>query len=89
MSDIQLVRQPSAHITDADKEAVRRALKAARFESVRGAFKFGPNQFPIQDYYLRVITKDSQGRITNRTVGTVFKNHGDAYAAECKMADAK
>lgn len=26
MSDIQLVRQPSAHITDADKEAVRRVL---------------------------------------------------------------
>lgn len=68
-----------------DKEAVRRALKAARFESVRGAFKFGPNQFPIQDYYLRVITKDSQGRITNRTVAPIFKNHGDAYAAQCKM----
>ena len=69
----------------ADKEAVRRALKAARFDSVRGPFKFGPNQFPIQDYYLRVITKDSQGRITNRTVAPIFKNHGDAYAAQCKM----
>lgn len=68
-----------------DKEAVRRALKAAKFESVRGPFKFGPNQFPIQDYYLRVITKDSQGRITNRTVAPIFKNHGDAYAAQCKM----
>jgi branched-chain amino acid transport system substrate-binding protein len=69
----------------ADKDAVRRALKAARFDSVRGPFKFGPNQFPIQDYYLRVITKDSQGRITNRTVAPIFKNHADAYASECKM----
>lgn len=68
-----------------DKEAVRKALKAAKFDSVRGAFKFNTNQFPIQDYYLRVITKDTQGRITNRTLGTVFKNHADAYVGECKM----
>ncbi len=68
-----------------DKDAVRKALKAAKFDSVRGAFKFNTNQFPIQDYFLRVITKDTQGRITNRTLGTVFKNHADAYAGECKM----
>jgi branched-chain amino acid transport system substrate-binding protein len=68
-----------------DKVAVHKALKAAKFDSVRGAFKFNTNQFPIQDYYLRVITKDTTGRITNRTLGTVFKNHADAYAAECKM----
>jgi len=68
-----------------DKEAVRKALKAARFDSVRGSFQFNTNQFPVQDYYLRVIGKDSQGRITNRTLSTVFKGHGDAYAAQCKM----
>ncbi len=68
-----------------DKDALRKAIKAARFESVRGAFKFNTNQFPIQDYHLRVITKDGQGRITNRILGKVFENHGDAYAAECKM----
>ena len=68
-----------------NKEAVRKALQAAKFDSVRGSFKFNTNQFPIQDYYLRVIGKDSQGRITNRTLSTVFKAHGDAYAAQCKM----
>ena len=68
-----------------DKAAVRKALEAAKFDSVRGAFKFNKNHFPIQDYYLRVITKDSQGRVTNRTLGTVFKGHADAYAASCKM----
>jgi len=68
-----------------DKEALRKALKAAKFDSVRGSFKFNTNQYPIQDYYLRVITKDAQGRVTNRTLGTVFKNHADAYAGECKM----
>ena len=68
-----------------DKKAVRRALEAAKFDSVRGAFKFNTNHHPIQDYYLRVITKDAQGRVTNRTLGTVFKAHADAYASTCKM----
>ena len=68
-----------------DKAAVRKALEAAKFESVRGAFKFNTNHYPIQDYYLRVITKDSQGRVTNRTLGKVFENHSDAYVGDCKM----
>jgi branched-chain amino acid transport system substrate-binding protein len=68
-----------------DTEAVRRALKAAKFESVRGAFKFNRNQMPIQNYYLRVVAKDSQGRLINKTIGTVLKDHGDAYVQDCKM----
>jgi branched-chain amino acid transport system substrate-binding protein len=68
-----------------DKAAVRKALEAAKFDSVRGAFKFNVNHYPIQDYYLRVITKNAKGQITNRTIGTVFKNHADAYAGSCKM----
>jgi branched-chain amino acid transport system substrate-binding protein len=68
-----------------DVEAVRRSMKAARFESVRGAFKFNKNQMPIQNYYLRVVAKDGQGRIVNKTIGTIFKDHGDAYVQECDM----
>ena len=68
-----------------DKAAVRKALQAAKFDSVRGSFKFNKNQFPIQDYYMRVIVKDAKGRVTNRTMGTVLKSHGDAYVASCKM----
>ena len=68
-----------------DKAVVRKALEAAKFDSVRGAFKFNVNHYPIQDYYLRVITKNAKGQITNRTIGTVFKNHADAYAGSCKM----
>ena len=71
-----------------DKAAVRKALEAARFESVRGAFRFNTNHFPVQDYYLRVVTKDAQGRVTNRTLSTVFKNHADAYVGACKMPAA-
>jgi len=68
-----------------DKAAVRKALEAAKFDSVRGAFKFNTNHFPIQDYYLRVVTKNAQGKVTNRTLGTVFKNQSDAYVGSCKM----
>ncbi len=68
-----------------DKDAVRKALEAKRFKSVRGEFKFNTNHYPVQDYYLRVIGRDDQGRITNKTMGTVFSNHADAYVAQCKM----
>jgi branched-chain amino acid transport system substrate-binding protein len=68
-----------------DKAAMRKALEAARFQSVRGPFKFGANHYPVQDYYLRLIRQDGQGRVTNKLMGTIFTNHSDAYGAECKM----
>ncbi len=69
-----------------DKPALRRALQKANFKSVRGDFKFNTNQFPIQDYYLRVITKDSKGRLVNKRLGDpILKKHGDAYVQDCKM----
>lgn len=68
-----------------DKAALRKAIEAAKFESVRGAFKFNTNHYPVQDYYLRVITKDGQGRVTNRMLSKVFENHADAYVGDCKM----
>ncbi len=68
-----------------DKAALRAALEAAPFESVRGAFKFDVNHYPVQSYYLREVVKDVKGRITNKLVGPVLENHADAYAGECKM----
>jgi branched-chain amino acid transport system substrate-binding protein len=68
-----------------DVEAVRKAMRAAKFESTRGPFKFNRNQYPIQNYYLRVVAKDAQGRLVNKSIGTVFKDHGDAYVQDCKM----
>lgn len=68
-----------------NKAAVRAALKKANFKSVRGDFRFGNNQFPVQDYFLRTIVKDTQGRTTNRTLSKVFTNHQDAYASQCKL----
>jgi branched-chain amino acid transport system substrate-binding protein len=68
-----------------DKVALRSALAAADFKSVRGGFRFNSNQYPVQDYYLRIIEKDARGRVTNRTIGTIFRNHADAYVGECAM----
>ena len=78
------VRDTKGKLTD--KAAVRKALMAAKFNSVRGEFKFNKNQFPIQNYYLRMVSKDAKGRVTNRLLGgAVLKNHSDAYANNCKM----
>ena len=67
-----------------DKPAVLKALKAADFASVRGSFKYGVNNFPIQAYYVRVIEKGSDGRVTNKLVGKVFDSYQDVYVGECK-----
>jgi branched-chain amino acid transport system substrate-binding protein len=68
-----------------DKAAFRKALESANFKSVRGNFKLNKNHFPIQTYYLRQVVKDTSGRITNKTIGTIFSDHDDAYADQCKM----
>ena len=67
-----------------DRAAVLAALKKADFASVRGAFKYGVNNFPIQAYYARVIEKGADGRITNKLVGKVFDAYQDVYVGECK-----
>lgn len=68
----------------ADADTFRAALKAAKFDSVRGAFRFGNNQHPIQDIYVRQVVKEGD-TLTNKIVGTAFKDHQDAYAADCNM----
>ena len=69
-----------------DKEAMIKTLKTVKFNSVRGDFRFNTNQYPIQNYYLREVQKDAQGRLVNRIVGQpVMTNHGDAYVKDCPM----
>jgi branched-chain amino acid transport system substrate-binding protein len=70
-----------------DRDAVRAALKKASFKSVRGDFRFGNNQFPVQDFVLRVVRKDERfnGELNNRTLNKVMEKHVDTYAAQCTM----
>ncbi len=68
-----------------DKEAVLAALKSADFNSVRGEFSYGKNQFPIQSYYARQIVKDDEGRVTNKLIGEVIADYQDSYVDDCPM----
>lgn len=68
-----------------DKAALHAALAAARFDSVRGEFKFNTNQFPINSFYLRQVHKDANGAVTNKTVSRIIDAHTDSYVGECKM----
>ena len=67
-----------------DADAFRAALKAAEFDSTRGAFAFGDNHHPVQDIYAREVIKEGDV-FTNKIIGVALENHSDAYAADCKM----
>ncbi|MBW8269247.1 ABC transporter substrate-binding protein [Caldovatus aquaticus] len=69
----------------ADKAAVRRALEAAEFRSVRGNFRFGPNHFPVQDFWLCRVARRADGRFQTEAVRKVLESSADPYAGECRM----
>jgi branched-chain amino acid transport system substrate-binding protein len=69
----------------ADKPAFMAALKAGNPDSVRGALKFGNNNFPIHDYFAFTVVKDAKDRFTLKTVATPLKAHQDAYHAQCPL----
>ncbi|MFZ4407048.1 MAG: ABC transporter substrate-binding protein [Paracraurococcus sp.] len=68
-----------------DKDAVRAALRAAEFRSLRGNFKFGANHYPVQDFWLCQVAKRPDGRYQTETVRKVLENDTDPWAAECRM----
>jgi branched-chain amino acid transport system substrate-binding protein len=68
-----------------DKDALRAGLKKANFTSLRGKFKFGVNNYPIQDFYLVKAAKRADGKYETEIVQRVFTDYVDPYAQECKM----
>ncbi len=66
-------------------EPFRQAMLKADFKATRGAFKFGPNQHPIQDWYALKVEKGADGKPAIVTKGKVLTNHGDAYSGQCKL----
>jgi branched-chain amino acid transport system substrate-binding protein len=68
-----------------DMDGMRAAMAKADFPSVRGPFNYGHNHFPIQNFYLRQVVEDADGVWTTKIVGTVYRNHQDSYAKDCKM----
>jgi branched-chain amino acid transport system substrate-binding protein len=69
----------------ADKNALRQAIAAADFRSVRGAFRFGANQYPVQDFWLCQVVRRPDGRFQTQTVRRVLEANVDPWAGECRM----
>lgn len=68
-----------------ERAALTAALKAADFQSVRGNFKFGNNNYPIQDFYVYEVAKDAKGNANIKTVSKQLSDYQDAYAKDCSM----
>lgn len=69
----------------ADKNALRAAIQAADFQSVRGPFRFGTNQYPVQDFWLCRVVRRPDGRFQTETVRRVLEANVDPWAGECRM----
>ncbi|AXK81831.1 ABC transporter substrate-binding protein [Pseudolabrys taiwanensis] len=66
------------------KDAVQAALKKADFKSVRGAFKFNNNNYPIQNFYMQEVVKDGDA-YKLKTVATAMENAQDPHHGKCPM----
>ena len=67
-----------------NKDALRAALAKAPFTSLRGAFKFGSNHYPIQDFY-QVKVVQVGDKFATSIDKKVFTNYTDPYAKDCPM----
>ena len=69
-----------------DTDALIRAMRKADFNSIRGKFTFNSNNHPIQNFYLLKAVAGPAGQDPVMEIQkTVFTNHKDAYAGECKL----
>jgi branched-chain amino acid transport system substrate-binding protein len=68
-----------------DREALRAAMKKADFTSLRGAFRFNTNNYPIQDFYLVKVAKRPDGKFQTEIDKKVFENNADPHAKDCSM----
>jgi branched-chain amino acid transport system substrate-binding protein len=68
-----------------DRDALRAALKAAPFKSVRGAFAFNTNQFPIQNIYMQQVEKDASDEMYQKLLGMAAADVKDPYFQDCSM----
>lgn len=68
-----------------DKDAMRKALEAADFTSVRGSFSFSNNHYPVQDFHLIEVAKRDDGKYWTTAKRTVVTDYADSFHAECKM----
>ncbi len=68
-----------------DADALRAAMEKADYASVRGAYTYGKNHLPVQNFYLREVVADADGNWTTKVIETVYENHQDTYVGACKL----
>lgn len=68
-----------------DRDALRAAIREAGFESPRGDFRFGVNNFPVQDFYLVEAVKREDGFYGTSAKEKIFDDYVDNYAEQCEM----
>ncbi|MGB5863562.1 MAG: ABC transporter substrate-binding protein [Sulfitobacter sp.] len=68
-----------------DKDAVRAALKAAEFKSLRGDFAFNNNHYPVQDFHMLNVVKRDDGQFHTSFVRTIVEDYADSFHQDCKM----
>ena len=71
----------------ADKKGMIAAMRKADFKSTRGKFTYNNNHHPIQNFYLlKAVAGPTPGSDPVMEIQkTVFTNHKDSYAKDCKM----
>jgi branched-chain amino acid transport system substrate-binding protein len=70
----------------ADRKALTKAISTAQFKSVRGPFRFGSNNFPVQNYHVFQVVKGPTGKSEFKLIEEdVLKSQVDAYAAQCAI----
>src|SRR5437660_4845191 len=67
------------------KDAMKAEMEKANFKSLRGAFKYGNNHIPIQNFYLQDVVKDAEGQRSLKTVPTIVKDDQDRFHDKCPM----
>ena len=60
-------------------------MMKADFTSLRGAFKFNTNHYPIQDFYLVKVAKRATASTRPRSCKKVFENYADPHVKDCAM----
>ena len=63
---------------------MRAEMKKVNFKSVRGPFKYGNNQIPIQNFYLQDVVKQGDDYVL-KTVATIVENDQDKHVGKCPM----
>ena len=68
-----------------EKDAVRAAIKAADFTSLRGDFAFNNNHYPVQDFHMLQVVKRDDGKFHTSFVQTIAEDYSDSFHKDCGM----